>query len=247
MRQNNSILEFYRQNMKQDSLLLSGHKTIDNTLHVYKGTSVLLNSEPYSGSTALCLEYADYFTQTGVCFYIDCNDSVLPSRLGTISEDNFFHIRPNGATQLLEIMHEFSTEVKDCLIILDSAFTLLDGPTLTNTVSSLRKLFPASTILTTFRNFRKRSSVWSQIIDVSNKKNHYLNRVHLGHFVSLKSKRQETVHFLSYKTGRFSRVYDQIQQEVLAGKSTSDFFEFEGQRIKGFWNTLEIIEQQKHL
>lgn len=239
-------LSFYRkiQNYEED-VIRCGSELIDRVLLLKKGESLLIKTEPYSGSSAICFEYASYHTNiaNSYCLYVDCNDSFLPSRTSDFNLDNLIHLRPNSSLQVIDTIKELSVLDQNFLVILDNPFLLKDGPTISNFLISIRKILPDCTIIATERILRPHSNVWNKVCTLSFKQKHYVERNLIGHTISLKIGLEEIVHYLSYKHGRLSKVYEHMILDIESNNKTkSDIFEFDGYIIKGFWAMLKTIE-----
>jgi len=239
-------LGFYRkvQNYEQNQIK-SGSVLIDRVLSLKKGESLLIKTEPYSGGSAVCFEYASYFTKNfdGYCLYIDCNDSFLPSRTSDIDLEKLIHIRPNSSQQVIDVIKEFAVLDKEFLIILDNPFLLKDGPTISNFLVTIRKILPHCTIIATERILKKHTDVWNKVCTLGFKQRHYVERDLIGHTISLKIGLEEIVHYLSYKYGRLSKVYEHMILDIEENNKTKgDVFEFDGYVVRGFWSMLKTIE-----
>ena len=250
--QRNPVLKFVRSQINSEKQrVLTGSELIDRVFELNTGEALLIRSKPYAGSSALCFEFISWFTKNvGIAAFIDCNDAYLPSRTTDFNDEMFMHIRPTNIEDLLNVLYELREVLDTGLIVLDQAHLLNAlGPddntpriTISNIVSKIRSYCPNATIIATDGSKHTVSDIWNKYLLFKNSGNYYDNREWVGHFISIYVHNQKIDHFISYRNGRLSKVYEHMTLELESGKDKGAFFEWEGVKYKGFWNTLNKVE-----
>jgi hypothetical protein len=243
---NTPVLKFYRRNLDTERILC-GDDIIDGIINFNIGTSVLFKGEMYSGLSALCFEYVEHNTKNGrIVLYVDCLDSIKINRFEDTNFDNFVYITPNSANQLLDILSDLKKELDDVLIILDNIY-LLEGISVSNVVSDIKAILPKSSIMCIDKRNTVTMDIWYRKYNLEIVKKYYIDRIPIGHLLSIKEEASinpsEDNHFVVYKNGRLSKVYEHMTKELKMGKTKKDIFEFDNKRVQGFWKMLEEIEK----
>ena len=242
----NPVKKFLRRQLEGEGFLLSGLSTVDNGLQLKKGSLILFKAEAYSGGTSLCLEYAAQYSKTGLVFYVDSNDVILPHRLHGINVENFVHIRPTSTSEALEILSDLAEEidVHNVLLILDNPY-ILPGLSLSNFLLEVKRVFSGASIMLTDRlEFNLYPDMWHTIVTIKETRGYYIQRLKIGHFISILHAGKTITNFVEYKTGRLSRIYNYMLECITNGATTSSVFTWNGQQHKGFWTALEAVDSE---
>ena len=237
MSQYNPVLKFIRKHLWSQTIT-TGLAHLDSCIKVPKNGATLVEAESYSGATALFLDFAVEYSKTGLVIYVDCPDSVYFSRIPDMTVENFIHFCPSDPQQILDFVSSSSHAMEEPLIIIDSFYlfrSISPELSLSNVVRNVKQMLPKATILVNVKYSTVTENIYNQTIKLKLKKNFYISRELVGHFVEV----GKSEHFVSHKSGRFSKVYDYLAVSLEAGKQKNDLFYFDGIRTQGFWSTLK--------
>lgn len=247
MKQRNLINLFYKTAVEEKFKIDSGISQLNSGFSLIEGFLNLLVCEPYSGGTALALEYAARLAETWDVVYFDPNQSVLINRVKGINMENLTVCYPNSGSEIIALVSEL-VKVSDLprLYILDNTKNLRDGWDLKMDLgpfcANLRTIDPKCTVLAIQRASVARSKAWTNIGFISIAEKRYINSDLVGHVVSIKSNGKEGYCYVDYRDGRFSKGYNHALELVLAGKAKNGIFEYQDIREKGFWNFVEAFD-----
>lgn len=208
--------------------------------------SILIKGNSGDGQTAVALEISKEFLIRGhTVIFFDYFDAILRYRIPDFENLPFVIARPDGARGTREILNEFRLHgLERPILCFDSSYLVSDEEdeeVYKNNLDGLKdlafNLFPGSTvILTERRNRRINYPNWTEVFEINYERLITKDRAPQGHEITLRGSIRETQAFVDYRTGRLSRPYDWGKEKIQEGANPAAYFEFQGERYRGFWN-----------
>lgn len=249
MKHKKLINQFLKRAVSEKFKIKSGIHQLDNGFCLAKGFLNLLVCEPYSGGTAVALEFASKLVDTMDVVYFDPNQSILKNRVKGIDLEKLTICYPNSGSEIITLATELA-KVSDIprFYIIDNVKNLREGWDLKTDLgafcTNLRIVDPNCTILAIQRASTARSNAWTNIGFLSIAEKRYINSDLVGHICHIKSEVGEGWCYISYVDGRFSKGYDKAIELVLTGHDKGTYFEWEDIKERSFWKFVERIDER---
>ena len=238
---------YYKEELYKSLQESNGVDLLDKAFMLPLTGYTLIKSEPYAGSTALCIEIAEQQTRKGrKVIYYDPSDSIYMHRLVGVTLENFTHIRPTEGISILDMVRNQEVEA-GAIHILDSVCLLRDIYDLDKYTEAfakqIKRIDPSATIICSQSAKRKYGSLWGNVIDVALLQKRYDKGKPIGHMARVTGPQGSSEMYIEYMGGRISKGFLLATKEIESGTSRSAVFQSDDVKVQGFWKFVDEYDK----